>query len=279
VNALALRSADGTALAAQVFEPSAKPWAAVLLAPAMGVPASYYTPFARWLSQQGVAVLSFDFRGMGASRFGRGLRGFGGDLDDWLQDQDAALQALAKHCPGLPLVVIGHSLGAQLAAALPSRERLAGLLGVALGSGYTGDLVPRFRPQARLFLYLVGPLAMALAGYFPGKRLGIIGDVPLGAMKQWQRWCRTPGYLLAAEQRHAHYKAARFPVVSLALADDEMLAANGQRMMFEAHGNPRHFETLQPAPGERIGHTGLFKARHRETHWPRLLHHLKELTT
>ena len=46
-----------------------------------------------------------------------------------------------------------------------------------------------------------GPLALRLCGHFPGQRLGIIGDVPAPAMRQWLRWCRTPGYLLDAEQQ------------------------------------------------------------------------------
>lgn len=276
---LPLRSGDGTALAAVLFAPTETPWAAVLIAPAMGVPASYYRGFAQWLAAQGLAVLCFDYRGMGASRFGRSLRSFRrATVDDWLQDQDAALQALAAEFPEAPLLLLGHSLGAQLAGSLPSRERLDGVLGVALGSGYLGDLQPRFRPLARLFLQVVGPLVMALTGAFPGHKLGMVGDLPKGALQQWRRWCLTSGYLLAAEQRHALYKAARFPLISVALGDDEMLAASGLRMMYEAHGNPRCFETLDPLPGQPIGHTGIFKQRHRDTHWPRLLHHLKALT-
>jgi predicted alpha/beta hydrolase len=278
-DALSLRSGDGTPLAATAFEPESQPWAAVLIAPAMGIPAGYYARFARWLSQQGAAVLMFDYRGMGGSRFGKPLRGLKADLDDWLLDQDAALLAMAKRWPGLPLLLLGHSLGGQQAAALPSRDRLAGVVGVALGSGYVGDLVPSYRLQARLFLHLIGPAAIAVAGHFPGQRLGLVGDVPKGAMLQWRRWCLTSGYLLDAEQRRPLYKAARFPLVSLAPADDEMLAESGLRMMFEAHGNARVFERLQPQNGARIGHTGFFKEPHRETHWPRALHHLKTLST
>jgi predicted alpha/beta hydrolase len=277
-DALSLRSGDGTPLAATAFEPEGQPWAAVLIAPAMGIGAAYYARFARWLAGQGAAVLSFDYRGIGGSRFGKPLRGFQADLDDWLRDQDAALLAMAKRWPDLPLLLVGHSLGGQQAAALPSRDRLAGVVGVALGSGYVGDLVPSYRLQARLFLHAIGPLALAVAGYFPGQRLGLVGDVPQGAMRQWRRWCLTPGYLLDAEQRRPLYKAARFPLVSLAPADDEMLAESGLRMMFEAHGNARCFERLQPQNGARLGHTGFFKDTHRETHWPRALHHLRAMT-
>lgn len=272
-----LSARDGARLACRHFRPAATPWAAVLIAPAMGMEARHYEAFAQWLAGQGAAVLCFDYRGMGASRFDRPLRGFQADVDDWLLDQDAALNALAQRHPGVPLLLLGHSLGAQLAAALPSAARLDGLLGVSMGSGYIGDQRADFRPRSRLFLYAIAPLALRLCGHFPGQRLGIIGDVPAPAMRQWLRWCRTPGYLLDAEQRRSLYRAARFPVISLQLADDEMLADSGFRLMFEAFGNPRRRQTVQPAAGERVGHTGIFRARHRDTQWPLLRDNLKEL--
>lgn len=272
-------SHDGTSLHGRWFAPPGPPWAGVLVAAAMGVEAEYYAPFARWLAAQGAAVLSFDYRGIGESRGAGSLRGLRADIDVWTADEDAALLELARRSAGAPLAIVGNSLGAQVAASLPSRERLRGLVAVSMGSGYVGHLVPRFKPQARLFLHLVGPLASRLWGYFPGKRLGVVGDLPLGVMRQWRRWCLSPEYLLSAEGRHALYRGAGFPVVSLYAADDEMLGEAGARMMFEAHGNGRAFEVLRPEDGPRIGHLGLFKDRHRARHWPRLLHHLKGFTT
>jgi predicted alpha/beta hydrolase len=245
----------------------------------MGVDAAYYAPFCAWLAAQGVCVLSFDYRGMGASRPSGSLRAVHADLDSWVLDQDAALLHLADRHPGLPLLVLGNSLGAQLAGGLPSRSRIRGLLALSMGSGYIGHLQPAFRWRAWLFLRVIGPLAVALFGYFPGKRMGVVGDLPRGALLQWRRWCLSPEYLLSSEGRHALYQGAGFPVISLYAADDEMLEEEGARLMFVAHGNPRHFEVLTPAEGQRIGHLGVFKSRHQPTLWPRLLHHLKELVS
>ncbi len=272
-------SADGTPLRGGWFAPARPPWAAVLMAPAIGVDAGYYSAFAAWLAQQGVAVLSFDYRGVGQSRTQSSLRGVRADLDLWAQDEDAALGVLSARCPGAPLLLVGNSLGAQLAGSLASRERLRGVLAVSMGSGNVAHLVPRFRNQARLFLHVVVPLVVGLVGYFPGARLGLVGDLPRGVVLQWRRWCLSPEYLLSAEGRHAQYRSAAFALTSLYAADDELLAEAGARMMFEAHGNGRRFEVLRPADGARIGHLGLFKERCRSTHWPRMIDHLKELTT
>jgi predicted alpha/beta hydrolase len=276
--ALSFASRDGTPLQGRWFAPDGQPWAAVLIAAAMGVQAAYYEAFAQWLAQQGAAVLCFDYRGIGASRQPGSLRRVHADLDLWTQDQDAALGVLAARCPGVPLLVVGNSLGAQLVASLASRECLAGLLAISMGSGYVGHLVPGFRPQARLFLHLVAPAATALCGYFPGSRLRMVGDLPRGVMEQWRRWCLSPEYLLSAEGRHALYRSAAFPLVSLYAPDDEMLGEAGARLLFGAHGNARRFELLRAVDGQRVGHLGVFKERHRTTHWPQLVHHLRSFT-
>jgi predicted alpha/beta hydrolase len=277
--ALVFASDDGTRLHARGFAPVGSPWAAVIVAPAIGVEAAYYAPFAAWLAEQGAATLVFDYRGVGASKAPLPMRRVRADLDLWAQDEDAALRFWCARWPGQPLLIVGNSLGAQLAGSLASRDRIDGLLAVSMGSGYIGHLVPGFRWQARAFLYAVMPVATALCGYFPGAALRTVGDLPAGAAWQWRRWCLSPEYLLSAEGRHALYRSAAFPLISLYARDDELLGEAGARMMFEAHGNASAFEILQPTPGERLGHLGVFKERHRARHWPRLLHHLRSFQT
>src|SRR6478609_10840756 len=55
---------DGRALRATWFGPEV-PRGAVLLAPAMATPATFYRPLARWLAQAGLLTLTFDYRGTG----------------------------------------------------------------------------------------------------------------------------------------------------------------------------------------------------------------------
>src|SRR5258706_6285390 len=129
MEALPLRSKDGVALAARLYRPESTPRGAVLIGGAMGVRQDYYAPFAAWLAQQGYATLTFDYRGSGASLpKGRSLRGFDADLFAWARDTDTAIEALAVQAPGLPLYVIGHSLGAQLPGLLAQRDRITELL-------------------------------------------------------------------------------------------------------------------------------------------------------
>ena len=106
---------DGFALAAELFFPSSPPKAAVLVAGAMGVKASFYAPLAEYMSRRGAAALTVDYRGIGGSRPRRSLRHFHATFHDWGErDLAGALEWLAWRVPEVPLLWVGHSAGAQL---------------------------------------------------------------------------------------------------------------------------------------------------------------------
>ena len=63
----------------------------VVVACGAGIPAHFYHRLARHLATQGAAVLTFDYRGIGASRAGP-LRRLAAGMDDWaVRDIGAAL--------------------------------------------------------------------------------------------------------------------------------------------------------------------------------------------
>jgi predicted alpha/beta hydrolase len=278
---LSLQSADGTALSARLYAPQDKPRAAVLIGGAMGVRQDYYSAFAAWLAAQGYLTLSFDYRGLGDSRpAGRSLRGFEADLFDWASDTDTAIAALAERAGGLALYLIGHSLGAQLPGLLQQRDRIAGLLCVAAGSGYWRDNAPRLRRTVLYFWHVLVPAATAVFGYFPGRRLRKIGDLPRGVVMQWRRWCLNPRYNVGAEGADERFAQVRFPILALSMTDDELMTERGTQTLVGFYANaPRRIERIAPADvqARRIGHFGFFREQFRATLWPRSLQWLRGL--
>jgi predicted alpha/beta hydrolase len=272
-----LRSDDGTPIGARIYVPRGSPRAAVLIGPAMGVKQDYYAPFAQWLAAQGYIAMSFDYRGIGESRppsAKHTLRGFDADLYDWARDYDAALQALAANAPGVPLYVVGHSLGAQLPGMLRHRDRIAGLVSIAAGSGYWRDNAPPLKRIVLYFWYVLVPVATALCGYFPGRRIGKVGDLPRGVVLQWRRWCLNPRYHVGAEGAALRdaFSQARFPVVALSMTDDELMTERGTRVLIDCYENaPRELRRIAPADvqARRIGHFGFFRAQFQTTLWTR----------
>ena len=274
---LTLTSDEGVTLAARWYGGGEKPKGAVLIGGAMGVRQDYYQRFAEWLAAQGYAVMTFDYRGMGDSRrdaHARSLRGFEADLFAWVRDYDTAIDALRERAPGVPLYLIGHSLGAQLPGMLRNREHIAGLLSVAAGSGYWRDNAPPLKRMVLYFWHLLVPIATRLYGYFPGKRLRKVGDLPRGVILQWRRWCLDPRYHVGAEGEpvRAQFEQVRFPVVALAITDDEMMTERGTRVLVDCYANaPRRIERI--APGDvaatRIGHFGFFRDQFQSSLWLR----------
>jgi uncharacterized protein len=85
---------------------------------------------ARRLEARGVAVLRFNFRGVGAS-MGRHDQGRGERLD-----MLAALAEMRRRLPGVPLISAGYSFGCYVAMAAAADGTADALLGLAPPVGY-----------------------------------------------------------------------------------------------------------------------------------------------
>ncbi len=276
-------------LALRVYEPEGGglPLANLVLGGAMGVKQDFYAPFAEWLAQQGYRVTSFDYRGMGDSRRPpqrHSLRGFEADLFDWANDYEAVVGHARAACPGAALYLLGHSLGAQLPGLFQRPEQISGLLSMASGSGYWRENAPRLRRAVPYFWWLLVPLATRLWGYFPGRRLRKVGDLPAGVMLQWRRWCLNPRYSVGAEgaETTQRYGQVRFPVLALSIADDELMTLRGTQSLMSLYPNaPRRIEVVAPADvqARRIGHFGWFRDSFKLTLWPRTIASLGALAS
>ncbi len=276
MDVLTLAAPDGAALAVRVFGAQGAVRGSVVIGAAMGVPQAYYAPFAQWLAGQGWRVTTFDYRGMGDSRPAtpsKGLRGVSATLNDWVVDYEAVVaHARAAQTEG-PLYLVGHSLGGQLPGLFTQPERIDGLLGVASGSGYWRDTAPSLKRSALFFWHVLVPLSTRVFGYFPGKRLGMVGDLPAGVIRQWRRWCLHPRYGAGAENATARYARARFPVLALSIADDEMMTHRSIENLVALYENaPRSVQTVRPADVavRRIGHMGAFRSEHETALWPQM---------
>jgi len=263
---------DGHWLAARVFAPEGRAKAAVLMVSAMGVTQSFYAPLASWLASEGFLTLTFDYRGVGASRRGP-LRELDADIVDWARlDCGAMLDALAREAGDAPLCWIGHSLGGQIIPFVPGHGRLAKAVTIATGSGYWRENAVPLKYYAWWLWYVVAPFTIATVGYFPGRRLRKVGDLPRGVMEQWRRWCLNPEYAVGAEGEavRAQYAAVRSPVVSISFTDDEfMSAANTASLHGFYRGAPRTDKRISPADVgvRRIGHFGFFRPHFAESLW------------
>ena len=267
---------DGSRLAAVEYAPIETMRGAVVIVGAMAVPQAYYADLARWLAERGWRVVTFDYRGNGRSAPPT-LKGFETDILTWArEDVHAALEHARAGAAGLPVVWIGHSLGGQILAMTPGNESLAAAVTVASGVGDWRRNAYPLRFYSWLLWFVIVPVATALCGYFPGRRLRMVGDLPLGVIRQWSRWCRHPEYAVGVEgdAMRERYRRVALPLLSLSFTDDEYMSESNVAVLHGFYANARRvMRRLKPADAglARIGHFGFFRRGPGERLWPGML--------
>lgn len=279
VEPITVAAADGTVLAGTLFRPQTLTRHVVLVAGGLGIHQRFYAPFGHWLAERGHLVMTFDLRGMGASRslaHARSLRGLNADMLTWARlDFSAAVGHLCNVAHRKQITLIGHSLGAHHAGMTDAgtQARLRKLVSVAAGSGYWRDWALPSRRLAPLMLHVAAPLLTPLFGYFPGRRLKMVGDLPGAAMQQWSRWCRHPEFAWGADPElvKPSMQSARFPIHALSFSDDEAMTEVCTRKLLKAFVNsPSEVEIIEPVSlgVQSIGHVGAFRREAGAALWP-----------
>jgi predicted alpha/beta hydrolase len=270
-NEFVFQAEDGRLLAGTAWEP-AHIDGAVVVASATGVPRRIYRGLAAHLAEADLAVLTFDYRGIGGSR-DRPLRNDRATLEEWGRlDLEAALGWMRQHHPGVPLLLVGHSAGGQLIGLAPSGRHLTAALTVGAQMGWSGNWPWPSRALMWGFWNLVIPALVRVVGFLPMRAVGQGEDLPSGVARQWARWGRRRNYLfddLGPEVRQA-YAALSFPLRALHIADDGYAPRRGVEQLASFYGGGRNeVLTLEPrALGvQRIGHFGWVRPTFRETIW------------
>jgi predicted alpha/beta hydrolase len=269
---LRFRAADGRELEGRLFQPRERAIGAILIGGATGVPQRFYAAYARWLSRQGWAVMTFDYRGIGLSREGP-LSQDPARMRDWGRlDLPAALDTLALWVPERPLHLIGHSVGGQMLGFMPNHHRLGSAVMLASGFGYWGNMAPGYGAMVRALISVLGPVLYRLLGYAPNSAIGWGEDLPRGVAEDWFRWCRRPDYYaeLLAQQRRSYFDDVRLPVLAMSFSDDPIATeanVTAQLALYSAADVTRL--RLRPAEFERshIGHLHFFSSKMPETLW------------
>jgi predicted alpha/beta hydrolase len=268
-----LRAADGYELAADHFT-SNSPKVAVVIASATGVPRRMYRQFAEFLAAHDVAVLTFDYRGIGGSRPSGSLRGFEATAEQWgTLDLEGAIAQLTSDYPHLPLVIVAHSIGGQLLGLAPSSNKASAAVFIASQSGYwrLWDGVPRIKLW--LYWYVVFPVLLRLFGYLPMKMIAGGEDLPRGMAQEWMEWGRRPNYVLTNRRAQEELGYERFtaPIRSYAFSDDRDYAPRRavEALLGFYRNAPSEFCFIHPEEvgAKRIGHFSSFRAPFRDTLW------------
>ncbi|WP_353987488.1 alpha/beta hydrolase family protein [Ruicaihuangia caeni] len=270
------------AVAATLRLPAEPAVAAVTIHPATAVGAWLYTSFAEYLVGHGFAVLTYDYRGTGASGTPRANRGL--KMRDWMyQDVPAVAAWMAERLPQIPHFAVGHSVGGQALALNNGTKGLQGFVSIASHAGVTRAIEDRKeRLRVGLILRVVGPAFSVAMGMVPGRRLGIGEDIPGAVMLEWSKWSRLPFYFFDDPSLGAAESAAKVntDVLAIGFTDDLWATPRQIDALFSRLPSASlERRTYSPEDGgvPAIGHLGFFR-RAGKALWPPVLEWLEART-
>ncbi len=197
----------------------AEPRGVVLCVPALGISASYYEPVALGLAERGLAVLTPDQRGHGASA-SRPSRAVDYGYGDLVKDAIAVAEVARRELGG-PLYALGHSLGGQVASLAEGAApgTFDGLVFVASGTPYARCFPWRAAAGVRVLAALMPHLTSAV-GYYPGERFGFAGREARTLMLEWAHVARHGTFGVRGLDAEAILRCARAPTLAVSLAGD-----------------------------------------------------------
>ncbi|XBQ15948.1 MAG: alpha/beta fold hydrolase [Oceanicaulis sp.] len=266
---------DGRVLCGRIIAPPA-PIAVMVINPATGYPARFYQGFAGAAATQGWAVLTYDYRGQGESSDRHPRRDPATMLDWALEDIPAAARHACAEHPGLPLDVVGHSVGGQFAAFTPSDLPLRRLALLSSSSGYWGRQSAPLKFFAWAFWRVIGPLQLATRGYIPRGAFWKGEDLPAGVWRDWRDFGVNPAGFrdrfaeLGLAGRYARFTA---PIKAWTPDDDPIANPAGVRWLLERYENaPSEMKIVRHDQLGRgaIGHDGLFRRKVSDVFWPQV---------
>lgn len=115
---LTLTADDGHTISGNVFSP-AKPVGILVISHGMAEHGDRYRPLARWLNENSITVVTYHHRGHGPG-CPPGQRGHYADQHGWasvVADLHLVIQYARSLSPGLPVNLLGHSMGSFIAQA------------------------------------------------------------------------------------------------------------------------------------------------------------------
>lgn len=282
----AFEAADGFTLHGQLWRPSeTPPHTTLLINAATGVAARYYSRYAAYLACHGFLVLTYDYRGIGASR-PASLRNLRATKHDWgALDCDAAIQTLHQQAPELPMMAVCHSIGGFALGLAPSARCIQRAFFVGCQYAYWQDYRPLVRLPMWLNWHLIMPVLTRIFGYFPGKRLGWLEDLPSGVAMEWatrfhpsfhRRYHRLNHAQPPATESELEARMGALHAEILAVADTNDPFATRpatQRLLHYFRQCDRRFVRIHPRRYglPKLGHFGFFHDRFRNTLWPQSL--------
>jgi len=268
-----IRTKDGRQITARIYKPKEEVSKVIVMAPSAEVTQDYYYDLSVYLMENKVAVITFDFRGTGSSA-PKKLKGFDANLEHWAQqDLDAILRHAKNSFPKQELIFLGHGIGGEIIGLAAASQFISRIVLVSCALSCTR--LRRWREKIWIgTMKQFVKMTTWLYGYFPGKGLRMMNNLPKGVMHEWIHWCNNENGLFDDFSDY-NYRKLQVSLLAFSFSDDWRSQQSGVRALLthftSACSQWYHVKPRQLGAG-RVGHSGFFKARFKKDLWNLMLH-------
>lgn len=246
----------------------------LLIAPATGVKQDFYHKFAGFLQNNGIAVVTFDYCGIGQS-LKRPIKEITCNAMDWgKKDLESVINYVLQNFPSHKKCLLGHSIGGQLIGLAKSSIHMDKIILVAAQSGYWKFWTGYARTKMWFNWHILFPLLTSLFGYFPSKKVSRMENLPRNVAKQWRNWGKHADYMFSQlSANETVFEELTVEMTAYSIEDDKFAPKKAVNWMTEKYSNaPIKTLHLEPSKFETdsIGHFGVFRDKFENTLWKKL---------
>ncbi len=251
----------------------------LIIASATGVKQEYYQKFSKYLSNNGISVITFDYFGIGRSST-KPIKELGNNAADWgKNDLEYVMQYAIINYPNSKKVIVGHSIGGQLIGLAKSSTKFDKIILVAAQSGYWKFWKGIDRIKMWFNWYILFPTLIKLFGYLKSKKLSGMENLPKNVANQWRNWGKNPDYIQSDKSiALKYYDKIEIDISAFSIEDDHFAPKKAVEWMSNQYLKSK-VKSIHLKPSDfgvkKIGHFGVFKDKFKTTIWRILLNEIK----
>ncbi len=243
---------------------------------ATAVDKQLYHHYATFMAKNGYHVITYDYRGIAASR-PKKLRGFSASFTDWgKKDFSGVLEFTKKEFPDFKIITLGHSIGGTIIGMTEKNKEISGIINIGAQTAYYKDWAKDQKTKIYFLWHIFFPMITKLYGYFPGKKLKMLEDIPKGVIDQWhsRRKITDMNTQMKAKGIDLFYDSCNAKLLTLGVEDDPIGTEKAIKRihdLFEASDKEMQIIKLTSVPIDKIGHFGFFSRKFKDTLWHKTL--------
>lgn len=257
---------DGFILRGDIYFASVTPLnKLIILNSAVGVSRQFYEPFAKFIAEQGYAVITYDYRGMGESK-PYPHRSFRDACLLWgKHDLDGVIKFVQSMFPKYEIHAIGHGLGGSIFGYCDGIRFIKSILNVASQDSYFNEWPAGKRMKTFFQWRVVSPLSLTIKGQFDeyeNTRSGTFNDERVRELSLDVK----PSFLRGSST----FSSFAGKLLSIYISDDPMLSVKGiDRMHNQFVNAAKLMRDIFPEDlnVKHIGFFGFFQERFKENLW------------